>query len=197
MINNLLELLKEVRPLSAQATERLSSIFNIHNKPKGTQLLKEGEISEHLFFVVKGLARACYYEKEVQITSWMVAENEFIYSPASFILQKPSIETIELLENTTYLSISKKDLENTYQAYPETAYVSLKINQKYILLFEERAKLLRLSADERYARFEIQYPYLKGRLKMEHLATYLGLSRSSIQSIKNKDYFLNKITGEL
>ena len=186
MTTKFLNLLNSIVPLSIETVEQLKKITVTNKLPKGTLLLTEGQVSDKLFFLCEGMARAFYYENGAEITSWIVSDNDFIYSTASFIQQKPSFETIHLLEDSTVLCLTFKDLNNVYTKYPETIYVALKITEKYLLLYDERVRSLRLSAEERYLRFQKQFPQIVAKVKVEYIASYLGLSRSSLNLLRSK-----------
>lgn len=181
-----LNLLSSSMPLADEIWEEIEQITDVHLLSKGTLLLTKGQVSDSLFYLCQGMARAFYHEKEEEITSWIVADTDFIYSPVSFIQQKPSFETIQLLEDSIVLSISREDLEKIYKKHPEVMYLSLRIMEKYVLLCDERVRSLRLSAEERYWRFQRQFPQIVARVKVQYLASYLGLSRSSVNQVRSK-----------
>lgn len=45
---------------------------------KGEVLIKELSKCERLFFIEKGLARACYFKQDKEITDWFGLENSVI-----------------------------------------------------------------------------------------------------------------------
>lgn len=186
MTSNFLNLLNSIVPLSNEIVEQLRKITVTNKLPKGTLLLTEGQVSDKIFFLCEGMARAFYYENGDEITSWIVSDNDFIYSTASFIQQKPSFETIHLLEDSTVLCLTFQDLNEIHGKYPETIYISLKITEQYLLLYDERVRSLRLSAEERYLRFQKQFPQIVAKVKVQYLASYLGLSRSSLNTLRSK-----------
>lgn len=186
MINSFIAFLNSIHPLSDEASKALQSIISVQRFPKNSILLSEGQVLDRLYFLCEGLARAFYFDNHQEFTSWILPENEFIISPYSFSLQKPSFETIQLLEDSVVITIERKDLESLYKSFPEITYVSLKITEGYLLLYDERTRSLRLSAEERFIRFQNQYPRLLMRLQVQHIASFLGLSRSRISFLRNK-----------
>ncbi|MFY7936613.1 MAG: Crp/Fnr family transcriptional regulator [Flavobacterium sp.] len=186
MTSKFFDLLNSIIPLSKDASEELIKIISISKLPKGTLLLAEGQVSDKLFFLCEGIARAFYYENGDEITSWIVSKNDFIYSTTSFIQQRMSFETIHLLEDSVVISINHRDLEDIYKKHPETIYIALKITEKYLLLYDERVRSLRLPAEEKYHRFQAQFPHISANVKIKYLASYLGISRSCLQSLRSK-----------
>jgi CRP-like cAMP-binding protein len=186
MLTEFIGALETILPVKPEVEDYLREITSVQKLHKGSILLSEGQISDRIFYIQEGLVRCFYFEKNEEITSWIVAEGNFICSTYSFIQQKPSFETIQLLEDSVVFSLSHAQLEECYQKFPEMAYVSLKISENYLLLHDERVRSLRLSAAERYDRFQKQFPGIVSRTKTQHLASYLGLSRSCLNLIRAK-----------
>jgi CRP-like cAMP-binding protein len=186
MITDLIDHINSIEKIDDEMIVAIGKIANLHRFPKGTLLLAEGQISDKLFFISKGIARCFYYEKEEEVTSWIVAEKNFVYSVSSFIQRKPSFESIQLLEDSELVSISYKNLELFYKNYPKVIYLGLKVTEKYLLLYDERVRSLKLPAKERYMRFQKQFPEISSKVKLSYLASYLGLSRSSLNIIRAK-----------
>jgi CRP/FNR family transcriptional regulator, anaerobic regulatory protein len=186
MLTEFIERLNSITPMSVEANKQIQKIITIQRLPKWSLLLTEGQISDKLFFLCEGIARAFYYEKGEEKTSWVVSQNDFFYSTASFIHEKPSFESIQLLEDSIVISIEKKDMDYLFQIYPETTYVSLKITQQHLLLHDERVRSLRLTARDRYCHFQEKYPEISAKVKIQYIASYLGLSHSHLSHLRMK-----------
>ena len=61
-----------------------------------------------------------------------------ITSMYSFIKQKPSFESIEILEDSNLNYISHTDLEIMYRKYPELNLIGRLINEEYYIRLENR-----------------------------------------------------------
>lgn len=186
MIQNFLETLNGIFPISDETKQILQSKLTCNLLPKGSLLLSEGQISDKLFFICNGMARAFYYENSNEITSWIVSSGNFIYSPSSFINQKPSFETIQLVEQSTVITFDYSVVQEMYLNQPEILHLALKISQKYLLVFDERVRSLRLSASDRYFRYAKQFPEIVANIKVDYLASYLGLSRATLNALRAK-----------
>ncbi|GAB3512369.1 Crp/Fnr family transcriptional regulator [Emticicia fontis] len=172
--------------LQIDMIEYIKKNTRIQKLPKGTLLLTEGQISDKIFFICEGMVRAFYYENDEEITSWIAAENDFFYSPSSFIQQKPAYETIQLLENSVFLSISRQELEAIYNFLPDNNNIMLRITEKYLIKNETWVRMLRLPAHQRMELFGQLYPNIFKRIKVQHLASFLGLSRSHVSHLRGR-----------
>ena len=185
--DNFIEKLIEIHPISIQEKEEISKILSFHNfKPKQLLLLKE-EVSDCVFFVLEGLVRG-YYEDETyqEHSTWFVPEGGFIYSVLSYVHQKPSFECIEALEDTKVCSLKQKDIYNLINFSSNFAQIYARLLEQYLCIYDQRHRSMQLKPEERYMRFKMQYPKLESRLKIEHLASYLGIGRSTLLELRKK-----------
>src|SRR5687767_15926881 len=73
---------------------------------KHAMVVREGEFSSNMFFIVKGAARAYYFHQEKEYTDWFMFENMFMCSLLSFFGGQPSAQFIETLEDSNMLVLS-------------------------------------------------------------------------------------------
>lgn len=158
----------------------------VQAKPKGSILLNEGEYSTRVIFLLTGLARGFYYQDGNEITSWILPENNFLFSPSNFLTDQPANESIQLLEDSDVLIMSKATLQSLQLVYPEAALLTVRVLEKYLNNYDNRVRFLRLSAKARLESYESEYPTIVNRLTIPQLASFLGLSKSSISHIRNK-----------
>ena len=147
---------------------------------KNSIILTIGETSRHWYFIDSGLVHSFIESDKGPETTWLVAEGEFIASAESFFLQKPSLETIETLEDCTLWRISYDDLRALQAQFPEIQLLSIKLTEMQVVEYGQRVRLLKTHpAKKRYELFYKNFPHLRGRAKTDYLASYLGLSRTT------------------
>jgi CRP-like cAMP-binding protein len=145
--------------------------------PKGTFLLEEGQLSNNLYFVEKGLLRGFTYVNEKEITNWFAIENEFATSMYSFTSRNPSSEYIEALEDSDLALLSYSDLHALYSMYSEMNLLGRRLIEDYYLELNERVISFQfLTAKERYSQFLKSKSNLVLRITDNHIASYLGIS---------------------
>lgn len=151
-------------------------------------MLQQGDVSDTLYFIVSGLVRACYDDltNRDEVTSWFLPEGGFIYSVTSFVNNTPSFEAIVAEEDTVVVAISKQQLAALFSCSPTFSTIAFQIAQQYLCVYDERVRSLRLPAKERYKRFQSQYPMLEARVKLNHLASYLGIGRSTLCQLRSE-----------
>lgn len=152
-----------------------------------TVLLKEGEISKYAYFIKKGCLRQWFNKEGKDITFQFFFENQPVASIDSFINNKPSLFTIESIEPSSILSISKDSFEKLYQAYPEIkdTFQNFLFQRfrNYAQLFLSRIKN---TPKERYEELIKENPEIIRRVPQHYIASYLGITPISLSRIRNR-----------
>jgi hypothetical protein len=120
------------------------------------------------------------------ITTWFASEGEFVTSMYSIITGRPSFESIEVLEDSELDYILKEDLENLYDKFPVMNKLGRIILEKYYIDLEEIVISMQFrSAKEKYNYFINKYPNLFSRVKLGHIASFLGISNETLSRIRS------------
>lgn len=183
----LYDIVQKIHPLPIEFWEELQSTVVQRDIPRKTLLLRQGDVSNEISFIVKGLARAYYFKNDLDITSWLMRENDFIISVVSFFRQLPSEENIELLEDSTLISIPYRHLLALYSKYEAFNVVGRVITENYYILSEQRIYSMRMqTAQERYERMVSKDPGIFQRVPLKYIASYLGMKAETLSRIRGK-----------
>ena len=87
---------------------------------KKDYILQEGKICTSRYFIISGLVRSFYIDNKgnEKITQFAI-ENWWVTNMESFINKTPSLSSIQALEKTEILIISKAELEKLYISIPK------------------------------------------------------------------------------
>ncbi|MCC6817575.1 MAG: Crp/Fnr family transcriptional regulator [Bacteroidia bacterium] len=154
---------------------------------KGDLILKQGAIENYLTFIIQGTARMFTFDSEMnEYSVSFSSENSFCSSYSSFISQTPSLVSVEALEPILAYQISYAHLQELY-SISHTGERLGRINAELYLAFKEEREimLLTMSAKEKYLNLIEKYPKLLNLVKLEHIATYLGITPQSLSRIRN------------
>lgn len=150
-------------------------------------MLRAGETGERLYYIARGLVRGYGYEDEKEITTWLAEEGYFVFSSSGFLLNKPSDESIEVLERTELLSITRQDLAHLHRHFQEFNHISRQLLQHHILIQEDRLRLLRQTkAEKRVEQFRSQFPELWKRVQNQYIASYLRIDPATLSRLLRK-----------
>ena len=93
------EILKDFSTLSNESLQLIISKIKLVSLPKNTILMDADKIEKKVYFIRKGMARAYTIDDGNEITFWFGREGDCILSMRSYVINKPSYETIQLLED--------------------------------------------------------------------------------------------------
>lgn len=158
-----------------------------HSITKGDYLQRSGEISKNLYFIEKGAVRGFIKEDKKEITTWFAVESEIVSTITSFLMQIATPENVQAIEDCELLGLSFADLEKLYQQYPSFNVVGRKITELYYAISENRAYITRLhNAERKYNLFLQSYPHIAKRVKLTHIASFLGITIGTLSRVRSK-----------
>lgn len=181
----LFQVLDQVVILSKQQQENVCRFFKYQEIPKDSLILNVDEISNYLYFVVEGIVRQYYCLEGKEITSRFALEGDFICSPYSFFSRKPSKGMIRCISDCKFFVTTYEGLQYLYDNDPDWNRIGRVLIENFFIELEERAFLMKTqTASERYDYFMQRYPDLVDRVKLGHLASYLGVTQETLSRIR-------------
>ena len=183
---DLLEVLGTIAPLSAAYHDRLRSQLVTEHYPARHLLLQPGEICRQIHFISSGMVRIYNIDpmgKEKTII--FMGPGELAVDVSSFYEQTPATEYLETLQPTIIQSLTWHQLNSFYADFKEGNYIGRIITQKYLVIAVARnTELLNSSISDRYTALLSRYPNIEQQVSQSHIASYLGISRETLNRIK-------------
>ncbi|MFW0715799.1 Crp/Fnr family transcriptional regulator [Pedobacter sp. N23S346] len=185
---NLFNLFNAIYPLSEEIKVAIVDNSDLMHVKKKVKLLSVGELSNTIYFIVKGAARIYYLDREGKETNtWFLFENELLISIYSFYTGKPSFEYLETLEDCNFIAVKREKLEEIYLKHMEFNFSGRKLTEFYHMRNEIQTNELRmLNAKERYQKLMERNPQLFQRVSLGHIASYLGISQETLSRIRKQ-----------
>jgi CRP-like cAMP-binding protein len=153
---------------------------------KRKPLIREGEIENYLNFIVSGLARKYFYRNKEEMVTQIAKENEVISVYNSFLSGTPYTYVIETIEPTTFVSISKQNVENLYISNPKMERLGrLIVTQQFLNKESWEYDRMRLNSHERFIHFIKENPDLLQRVPQKYLASYLNIKPETFSRLKH------------
>ncbi|MBK7175044.1 MAG: Crp/Fnr family transcriptional regulator [Bacteroidales bacterium] len=167
--------------------ELIMPYFEYKKFKKKATLLKVGEVSNEVYFIIIGCIRL-YCEKDgEELSTYFFTEDMFAGSYDSFLSRKPSKVAIETLEECEVLVLTHDSQENLYKVFPKmNEFIRKAIEQRFVLLHDLFISYLLNSPEERYLILQKDRPELLQRVPQHQIASYLGITRVSLSRIKNR-----------
>ena len=157
--------------------------------PKGTAVLKAGDVADMLFFVETGLLRYYYLDFETgdERTGQFFDEGAVVTDAASLLTGAPATQTIEAVEASTIFAVPRSALLRAYDADHAIERFGRKVVETGFLGSQRRAaNLLNMSPDERYRHFVENRPDIARRVPQYLLASFLGITPESLSRIRGR-----------
>lgn len=153
---------------------------------KGEYFSEAGKIARQVGFLTQGVIRVCYYSnKGDEFTRCFMTENRFVVDINSFYNETPCSEYVEALSDCELLVFSQAafhELANTI--LPWTDIFNKIISNALMNKMQASSIMLTQDASTRYENFLKLYPGLANRVPLSNLASYLGITQSSLSRIR-------------
>lgn len=173
--------------LSDEALESLGMVLKPVELEKGSFLITEGKICQHVYFLETGCLRGYYNLDDREITYWFAFENSFVTSLLSFVTRKPGMENVQMLENGKLWAITHDDLQTLYKKHSDINTLGRIMNERYYVMLEERFVSNHFrEARDRYENLMTQAPHILQRVSLGHVASYLGMTLETLSRIRSK-----------
>ncbi len=183
--------------ITGEEFDRLTRHFKRRSIPKGTVLLRPGDVCELSFFVEKGLLRSYTVDaagKEHIIQ--FAPENWFLSDRSSVYFNEPSDFFIDAIEETSAISFDREFIEYASDVVKEFRAYNDRMLHKHILYMQKRLNsLLGYTAERRYMDFIRLYPDITLRVPQWMIASYLGITPESLSRVRKELAQKNFRTG--
>lgn len=175
----------QIEPALVKDLVAIGNTFSMNPKER---LLQKGFKSSRVYFIEQGVVRE--YEdiqcnnKIKEKTTWIVAEGQWVYNIESHQTGQPSAYHLQALEPTTGYFFHRRDLDKLIESY-EWLFIQNQIYLSYVVRERRINRLLRVN--DGYARlqlFEQMYPELRGRVELQHIASYLNMTPTQLSRLR-------------
>jgi CRP-like cAMP-binding protein len=184
-LQTLLQHIKTVYPISAEAQKALLEICYEKMFHKGTDVQAIGHTCKTIYFVKKGCVRIYYFKEDNDITESFEFENAFVARAESLFTGKPSLKAIQTIEDTILIGIDSAQLFLLFDTHPDLERLFRKIIETSYVNTVNRIESLQFNtADERYKNLLKDHPNVLQRVPLKYIASYLGITPVSLSRIR-------------
>ncbi|HTQ29335.1 MAG TPA: Crp/Fnr family transcriptional regulator [Puia sp.] len=158
----------------------------IRDFDKKELVTREGEIEQYLNFITTGLARKYFYKNKEEMVTQIAKEDELITSYDSFLSGEPSVYVVETIEPTSFVSITRADVEELYASNPKMERLGRLITtQQFLSQQRWEYDRMRLDSHERFIYFIKDNIDLLRRVPQKYLASYLNITPETFSRFKH------------
>lgn len=168
--------------------DHICSFFTLTKVKSKTILLGYDQVANDYNFINKGCIRIFTINKDGQETSRHFAfEGNFVAALPSFIDQKPAEEFMQTIEKCELLKISRTDFYHLVETAPAFAKIYTEILELGFIVAQKRIYGFQgFDALEKVQWIIKNQPQLLLRVSNKMVASYLGISPSTLSRIKAK-----------
>ncbi len=153
---------------------------------KGTILLREGQLSDNGYFVIKGCIRSFYIIDGEERTTAFYTEAESL-NPLCAVNKKPSEYYVSCVENCILLTANAEMEITMFEKFPRFETLCRILSEE--LLAKNKAEFDEYktsSPEKRYLNLLQTRPYLLQRVPQYQLASFLGITPQSLSRLRNR-----------
>lgn len=184
-MKTVIEHMRSLCPISDETVEELMKCVTLCHFPKRYQLIQENKFCKYAYFIEKGMTRSFWLVDGEEITTSFSCEGGIVFSMDELYYNKVSEEFVETLEEVEAYRIALTDLVRLFETNLEFCNWGRIIHQnEYRRLHRSHKERLTLPAKERYEEFQKQFPYVCQRTNLGFIASYLGITLSTLSRIR-------------
>ena len=147
-----------------------------------------GRIPREIGYIRSGILRVCYFNnKGTEITRYFVEENRLISDIHSMESKVPSTEYIQTVTDCEMIIFSENTLKLLSSTILDWDRILAKIREKALMeKVQKIAPMVAEDATSRYLMFMEMFPELANKVPLSYLASYLGITQSSLSRIRKQ-----------
>jgi CRP-like cAMP-binding protein len=172
--------------LNQRQLDLIASKATALSLPKDAYFLEAGHVARQVGFLLEGVLRICYYNnKGDEITRNFVDEHHIVADLRGLEYGQASAEYVQAVTDCQLLLFTKRDWDELAQTIVGWSDMVHKMTSRHLM--EKLARISPMVAQDattRYLEFMENYPRLAGRVPLSHLASFLGITQSSLSRIR-------------
>lgn len=188
MFENIIKNITRFITITSEEEKIFTELLECKKFPKKTVLLREGEICQFEGYIHKGCVRMyCLDDNGTEVTLLFAIEDWWISDLTSFQEQKPSKVYIETLEDSEIYMLNPTTKEKLLNEIPKFERVFRMLIQRNLATLQSRlVNTISKSASDRYLEFIKVYPSIPQRIAQYYIASYLGVSKEFVSTIRKR-----------
>ena len=186
MDNELFGFIAKYMPLTADEKNAITELTLLQEFKKGTVLLRENQVGNDYYFVIKGCLR-CYYiiEGEERTTAFYTEQESF--APRSVATGLPSEYNVVCVEDCVLLVANPAIEQLVNSKFPRFETLCRLLSEDLLAQNQSSFDAYRnASPKQRYENLLKSRPGLAQRVPQHQLASYLGIKPESLSRIRRR-----------
>ena len=174
--------------LTDEEQELIKDYLTVKKIRKRQYLLQEGDICKCVAFVEKGAMRLYRVNEDGSEHIVLFAlEGSFITDLYSFLTTEPSIYSIDAIEDSELVLITRTASDELRKRSPKyQEFIFQATSEAYIQLQRRMTSVISLSLEDRYKELIEDHPNIIQRLPQHMVASYMGLTPETLSRVRKR-----------
>ncbi|MFC6858946.1 Crp/Fnr family transcriptional regulator [Zunongwangia atlantica] len=182
-MEKLIEYILQFGNLNKQQIELISKNATETQLHKDEYFAEAGKTFNRVAFVLEGVLRICYYNnKGEEITKYFIEENNFVANPYQNETFTEYIQAATDCKLIVFYPQQWSQLSNTILEWD--TIINKIFHHALMKKMDRRSSLVSEDATTRYLKFIEKFPSLTNRVPLSYIASYLGITQSSLSRIR-------------
>lgn len=166
----------------------IANQFHYFELKKGEYVLQSGKISDDYLYLEQGLLRSFLFDLDGnEVTTDFFTENNMAFEITSFFNRTPSETNMEALTACSGFKINYDQLNQLFHSKPTFRELGRAILVREFIASKKRNyAMINQTAEQRYTNLLNQKPQILKQAPLKHIATYLGITDSTLSRIRAK-----------
>ena len=154
---------------------------------KKCTLLHTGGIPEYLFFLIKGVVRGFFLDREGKdITDCLFSNFGSAIWPNKS-LNEPARINLEAISDCIVLKLSVADIQRLIPQFPEMMMIYNRLLEHSLFYhWELKTMMYQCTAQERYEWFLKKYPGIIDQISHKYIASFLGMNPVTLSRLRKQ-----------
>lgn len=185
--NTLSLVLQQFAKVPKDELKEFLDLFYVETYEKNKNIIEPNNTNFKGYFIIKGIVRMHYRIGKKEITSDFREANSFFINGMAMFTGSPNFDYFTAKENTTCLVVDWNQLEAILKKYHSLEHLGRRILEwHYAQSIRASYNSNFLSVEERYELFVKERSSLLGRIKLKHIASYLGITPETLSRLRAK-----------
>ncbi|WP_176884843.1 Crp/Fnr family transcriptional regulator [Dyadobacter soli] len=183
VLTNLVKLINPPEAELAMMEERL----HLKVLRKNEHFVRQGHISSEVALVERGTMRLYIETPDKEICKDFLFENSVACSYDGFFFGQASRVSIQALQETHLLVLTKDDFHYLYENCPGwQRFWNLLLVEQLMKTDSRETALLKDPPDVRFRNILEEHPLLFSRIPLQYIASYLGITRETLSRYRSR-----------
>lgn len=174
--------------LSDEEIEQVCLHFSVETLGKNQYFLEAGQRCSRIGYLDKGILCTLVHDREGnEVVKYFVEDQQFFTDVESYEKEKPARLNIFALTEARIFYITRSQKQKLQEKIPKSNYVFKSFAADALNRMIQNQHFLHVgTAVDQYRHFMEHHPNLARNVPLKYIASYLGITQSSLSRIRNQ-----------